>query len=80
MCSDNCSRSCGFASELNRSDDPIYILRLIGKVITVSLASVEVMASLPELGIGESVPEGLVCRKGIRNFAYAKVEGFIRCN
>ena len=35
----------------NREDDEEYIVRLIGKVITVSLETVEIVEGLPELGI-----------------------------
>ena len=35
----------------NREDDPQYIVRLIGKIITVSLETVEIVESLPDLGI-----------------------------
>jgi predicted helicase len=35
----------------NRADDPEYILRLIGQVITVSLETVEIVSRLPALGI-----------------------------
>ena len=41
----------------NRADDPQYILRLIGKVISVSLETVKIVAGLPELGIGEEEGE-----------------------
>lgn len=37
----------------NRAEDPQYILRLIGKVISVSLETVEIVAGLPELGESE---------------------------
>jgi len=43
----------GIVNDPNRADDPQYILRLIGKVISVSLETVEIVAGLPELGIGE---------------------------
>lgn len=33
----------------NRPDDPEYIVRLIGKVVTVSVETVRVVASLPGL-------------------------------
>ena len=59
MRSDNCGRRGGIVNDPNRPDDPQYILRLIGKVITVRLETVEVVASLPELGIDEGVSEGL---------------------
>ena len=35
----------------NRTDDPEYIVRLIGKVISVSLETVEIVAGLLELGV-----------------------------
>ena len=35
----------------NRDDDPQYIVKLIAKVITVSLETVEIVENLPELGI-----------------------------
>jgi predicted helicase len=37
----------GIVSDPNRTDDPEYIVRLIGKVITVSLETVKVIESLP---------------------------------
>ena len=43
----------GIVNDPNRGDDPQYILRLIGKVISVSLETVEIVASLPGLGIGK---------------------------
>jgi len=41
----------GITNDPNREDDPTYILRLIGQVITVSLASVKIIGSLPELDV-----------------------------
>jgi predicted helicase len=38
-------------SDPNRADDPRYILRLIGQVITVSLETNKIVRSLPELGV-----------------------------
>ena len=35
----------------NRADDPQYILRLVGQVITVSLETVKVVGALPPLGL-----------------------------
>ena len=46
-------RRSGIVNDPNRADDPQYILRLIGKVITVSLETVAIVESLPGLGIGE---------------------------
>ena len=41
----------GIVNDPNRPDDPRYIVRLIGKVIAVSLETVEVVEKLPGLGI-----------------------------
>jgi len=43
-------RRSGIVNDANRPDDPQYIVRLIGKVITVSLETVRIVGSLPELG------------------------------
>ena len=43
----------GITNDPNRDDDPEYILRLIGQVITVSLETVSIIKALPELGISE---------------------------
>ena len=37
----------------NREDDEEYIVRLVGKVVTVSLETVEIVEGLPELGISD---------------------------
>ena len=42
----------------NRAGDPQYILRLLGKVISLSLETVQIVAALPELGV--SVEEDAV--------------------
>ena len=39
----------GIVSDPNRADDPEYIVKLIGKVITVSLETVEIVNTLPAL-------------------------------
>ena len=39
----------GITNDPNREDDPEYILRLIGQVITVSLETVKLVKSLPPL-------------------------------
>ena len=39
----------GIVNDPNRSEDPEYILRLIGQVITVSLETVDIVNGLPEL-------------------------------
>ena len=41
----------GITNDPNRRDDPQYILRLIGEVITVSLETVRIVRALPSLGI-----------------------------
>jgi predicted helicase len=44
-------RRSGITNDPNRADDPTYILRLVGQVITVSLETVRLVRSLPGLGI-----------------------------
>ena len=39
----------GIVNDPNRSDDPEYIVRVIGKVITVSLETMKLVKSLPLL-------------------------------
>jgi predicted helicase len=39
----------GIVNDPNRLDDPQYIIRLIGKVVTVSLETVKIINSFPEL-------------------------------
>ncbi len=41
----------GITSDPNRLDDPEYILRLIGQVVTVSVETVRIVKELPSLGI-----------------------------
>ena len=41
----------GITNDPNRTEDPQYILRLIGQVITVSLETVKIVRSLPPLGL-----------------------------
>ena len=43
----------GIVNDPNREDDPQYIVKLIRKVITVSLETVEIVEGLPKLGIPE---------------------------
>ena len=54
-------RRSGIVNDPNRAEDPEYIVRLIGKVISVSLETVKIVKGLPELGIDEdvSVREGV---------------------
>ncbi len=44
-------RRSGIVNDPNRAEEPQYIVRLIGKVISVSLETVEVVAGLPALGV-----------------------------
>ena len=39
----------GITNDPNRQDDPTYILRLIGQVITLSLETVKIVKGLPPL-------------------------------
>ena len=41
----------GIRNDPNREDDPTYILRLIGQVITVSLETHQIIAALPSLNL-----------------------------
>ena len=41
----------GIVNDPNRADDPRYIVKLIGKVIAVSLETVEIVERLPDLGV-----------------------------
>ena len=43
----------GITNDPNRPDDPQYILRLLAKVISVSLETVEIVDALPALGIAQ---------------------------
>ena len=43
----------GIVNDPYRPEDPQYILRLIGKVITVSLESVKIVEALPVLRVPE---------------------------
>jgi len=45
----NVDKRSGIVNDANRSDDPAYIVRLIGKVITVSLETMKVVKDLPGL-------------------------------
>jgi predicted helicase len=40
----------GIVNDPNRADEPEYIVQLVGKVITVSLETQEIVAGLPGLG------------------------------
>jgi hypothetical protein len=45
---ENFTRS-GITNDPNRADDPEYIVRLIKKVVTVSVETVKIVKGLPEL-------------------------------
>ncbi len=42
----------GIGSDPNRDEDPEYIVRLVGRVVTVSVETVQIVAALPPLGLG----------------------------
>ena len=48
----------GIVNDPNRAGDLQYIVRLLGKVISVSLETVQIVGALPELGV--SVEEDAV--------------------
>ena len=41
----------GIVNDPNRADDEQYVVRLIGQVITVSLETMKIVNSLPDLGL-----------------------------
>jgi predicted helicase len=45
-------RRSGITNDPNRADNPQYILKLIGKVTTVSVETVKIVRALPELQLG----------------------------
>ena len=40
----------GITSDPNRADDPEYIVRLVERVVKVSVETVEIVKGLPEIG------------------------------
>ena len=42
----------GIGSDPNRDEDPEYIVRLVGRVVTVSVETVRIVAGMPALGLG----------------------------
>lgn len=44
-------RRSGITNDPNRADDPSYIVRLVGQVITVSIETMKIVRSLPRLGV-----------------------------
>lgn len=49
----------GIVNDPNRADDPEYIVRLIGQVITVSPETMQVIKALPELVTSPTPVESL---------------------
>ena len=49
----NHKRISSITNDPNREDEPDYIVKLIGKVITVSLGTQKLIAGLPELAIAQ---------------------------
>ena len=50
-------RRSGIVSDPNRADDPEYIARLLGRVVTVSVETVKAVAALPPLEFADPAPE-----------------------
>ncbi len=48
----------GIVNDPNRADDPEYIVRLIGQVITVSLETMKIVNALPPFIIDTAPPAG----------------------
>jgi predicted helicase len=42
----------GITNDTNRDDEPNYIVKLVGKVITVSFETQKLIAAMPALAIG----------------------------
>ena len=57
-------RRRGIVNDPNKPNDPQHNLRLIGKVITVSLETVKIVEGLPELSVGEAM-EGVEENSGL---------------
>ena len=60
----------GILNDPNRADDPQYIVKLIGKIITVSLETVEIVENLPSPKVVEKPRPA--CRNNII-FAFLRV-------
>ena len=43
----------GITNDPNRADDPSYIVRLVGQVVTVSVETQRIVRALPALGVEE---------------------------
>ena len=48
----------GIGSDPNRDDDPEYIVRLVGRVVSVSVETARIVAALPTLGFGKDFVAG----------------------
>jgi hypothetical protein len=56
----------GITNDPNRPDNPEYIIRLLGQVITVSLETVKIVKSLPLLSVAAAEyynPRGMKSRR-----------------
>ena len=51
QCRVKTDKRSGIVNDPNRVDDPRYIVKLIGKVIAVSLETAEIVEGLPDLGV-----------------------------
>ena len=49
----------GIVNDPNRADDPEYIVRLIGQVITVSLETMKIVNALPDLIVAQANEDSL---------------------
>ncbi len=49
-------RRSGITNDPNRADDPQYIVRLVGQVVSVSLETRAIVNNLPELGVEANAP------------------------
>jgi predicted helicase len=45
-------KKSGLVTDPNRADDPEYIARLVGRVVTVSVATVKAVRELEKIGLG----------------------------
>ena len=62
----NTDKRSNIVNDPNRADDPEYIVRLVGQVVTVSLETMKLVKSLPPLEISINESPSLLARKGLR--------------
>ena len=67
----------GITNDPNRPDDPEYIVRLLGQVITVSLETVKVVKGVAAAGTANSILKGL-CHSAQRWTAGGKGAAVLR--